>query len=117
VCFHHPPVPIGHPFADRVRQFGEDGLAAVLARHRNVVALLCGTSTARRSGHSRGVPLLAAPGVASTLGLPWEGDSGLDRDAPPALAFHLYEDGRLTTHYAVPVSFLSYPGERLCGTS
>ena len=48
---------------------------------------------------SAGVPLLAAPEFASTLVLPWEGDSNLERDAPPALAFHVYEDGRLTTHY------------------
>ncbi|WP_327008407.1 phosphodiesterase [Dactylosporangium sp. NBC_01737] len=100
VCFHHPPVAIGHPQADLVRQFGEDRLAAVLARHPNVVALLCGHIHSATVGTFAGVPLLAAPGVASTLILPWEqGDGGLDRDAPPALAFHLYEDGRLITHY------------------
>jgi 3',5'-cyclic-AMP phosphodiesterase len=99
VCFHHPPVTIGHPLADRVRQFGEEGLAAVLTRHPNVLALLCGHIHSATVSTFAGVPLLAAPGVASTLGLPWEGDAGLDRDAPPALAFHLYEGGRLTTHY------------------
>lgn len=99
VCFHHPPVTIGHPDADRVRQFGEERLAAVLARHRNVVALLCGHIHSATVSVFAGVPLLAAPGVASTLVLPWEAGGGLDRDAPPALAFHLYEDGRLTTHY------------------
>jgi 3',5'-cyclic-AMP phosphodiesterase len=99
VCFHHPPVTIAHPYADRVRQFGEDRLAAVLARHPNVVALLCGHIHSATVSTFAGVPVLAAPGVASTLVLPWEGDGGLDRDAPPALAFHLYEDGRLTTHY------------------
>ncbi|GAB3862953.1 metallophosphoesterase [Dactylosporangium cerinum] len=99
VCFHHPPVTIGHPAADRVRQFGEERLAAVLARHPNVVALLCGHIHSATVSTFAGVPLLAAPAVASTLVLPWEGDGGLNRDAPPALAFHLYEDGRLTTHY------------------
>jgi 3',5'-cyclic AMP phosphodiesterase CpdA len=101
VCFHHPPVTIAHPQADRVRQFGEDRLAAVIGRHPNVVALLCGHIHSATVSTFAGVPLLAAPGVASTLGLPWEGDGGLDRDAPPALAFHLYEAGRLTTHYRV----------------
>ncbi len=102
VCFHHPPVPIGQPYADRVRQFGEERLAAVLARHGNVVALLCGHIHSATVGTFAGVPLLAAPGVASTLLLPWEwGDGGLDPDAPPALAFHWFEDGRLTTHYRV----------------
>lgn len=99
VCFHHPPVTIGHPDADRVRQFGAERLAEVLGRHPNVVALLCGHIHSATVSTFAGVPLLAAPGVASTLVLPWEGDGGLDREAPPALAFHLYEDGRLTTHY------------------
>ncbi|MDG6108342.1 metallophosphoesterase [Dactylosporangium aurantiacum] len=99
VCFHHPPVPIGHPEADRMRQFGEERLAEVLGRHPNVVALLCGHIHSATVSTFAGVPLLAAPGVASTLVLPWEDDGGLDRDAPPALAFHLFEDGRLTTHY------------------
>jgi hypothetical protein len=46
-----------------------------------------------------GVPMLAAPGVESTMILPWEPE---DRPAPPpAVAFHLLEDDRLTTHYRV----------------
>lgn len=44
--------------------------------------------------------LLVAPGVASTLRLPWETDIDLDLQMPPALAFHVLDDEwRLTTHY------------------
>jgi predicted phosphodiesterase len=100
VCFHHPPVEIGHPFADRVRQFGEERLAAVLARHPQVVAILCGHFHTATITTFAGRPLVIAPGVASTLIMPWERDGGdLDRDAPPGLAFHDYRDGRLTTHF------------------
>ncbi|MEV4136418.1 metallophosphoesterase [Dactylosporangium sp. NPDC049742] len=102
VCFHHPPVTIGHPAADRVRQFGAARLAEVIARHPNVLALLCGHIHSATASVFAGVPVLSAPGVASTLVLPWEGDGGLDLSAPPALAFHLYDGGRLTTFFVVP---------------
>jgi len=46
-----------------------------------------------------GLPLLVAPGVVSTVRLPWEGGPVVDHDQPPMLAFHvLDDDGRLTTH-------------------
>ena len=44
-----------------------------------------------------------APGVVSTLRLPWEGDGPLvDLRQPPGVAFHVYDAaGQLTTHYRV----------------
>ena len=50
-----------------------------------------------------GRQLLVAPGVASTLLLPAERPAGdvLDGDAPAAIAFHLLDEGRLTTHFRV----------------
>jgi 3',5'-cyclic AMP phosphodiesterase CpdA len=41
VCFHHPPVTLQYPF-DNIRQFGEERLAAVIERHPQVVAMVCG---------------------------------------------------------------------------
>ncbi|WP_208646186.1 hypothetical protein [Amycolatopsis thermalba] len=55
-----------------------------------------------------GRPVVVAPGVVSSLTLPWEtgGEAGwaeggpLDHDRPPALAFHVTDDQhRLTTHF------------------
>jgi hypothetical protein len=44
--------------------------------------------------------LLVAPGVVSTLRLPWEHGEVLDHGLPPAIAFHVLDDEwRLTTHY------------------
>ena len=47
---------------------------------------------------------MAAPGVVSTLRMPWEGDKDgpIDYALPPMLAFHVHDDeGRLTTHFRV----------------
>jgi 3',5'-cyclic AMP phosphodiesterase CpdA len=104
VGFHHPPIPLQVPFVDGIRQFGAERLAELAYRHPNLAAFLCGhahtpaaTTFARR-------PLLVAPGVVSTLRLPWEHRAHpqdyVHLDQPPALAFHVMdEEGRLTTHY------------------
>jgi 3',5'-cyclic-AMP phosphodiesterase len=97
VCCHHPPVPVGKPAADQVRQLGAGRLAEVIRGHPDVVAVLCGHVHSATASTFAGVPVLTAPGVESTMVLPWEPE---DRpEAPPALAFHLFEDGRLTTHF------------------
>ncbi|XVV07783.1 hypothetical protein ACQPW3_21360 [Actinosynnema sp. CA-248983] len=102
VCFHHPPVTVHEPSIDAIRQFGADRLADVLRRHDNVVGLLCGHAHTGVASTFAGAPLRVAPGVASTLLLPWESDRIIDLDLPPALAFHvLSDDRRLTTHYRV----------------
>ncbi|NUT92494.1 MAG: phosphodiesterase [Saccharothrix sp.] len=102
VCFHHPPVTVHSPGIDSIRQFGEDRLAAVLARHDNVVGVLCGHAHTGAASTFAGLPLRVAPGVVNTLLLPWESDEVIDLDLPPAVAFHvLSDDLRLTTHYRV----------------
>lgn len=100
VCCHHPPAELHSRYVDPIRQHGGDRLAALLARHPRVTALLCGHAHAPAATTFADRPLLVAPGVVSTLRLPWEGDDIMDYDMPPALAFHvLGDDGRLTTHY------------------
>ncbi|MFI0479855.1 metallophosphoesterase [Actinomadura sp. 9N215] len=100
VCFHHPPVTLGVPAVDGIRQFGEERLAEVVARRPQVVALLCGHAHTAAATTFAGRPLLVAPGVVSTLRLPGEEGGDADHDAPPGLAFHVLDDeGRLSTHY------------------
>ena len=102
VCFHHPPVLLHSPFLDGIRQYGEERLATVLERHPQVVAVLCGHAHTAAATTFAGKPLLVAPGVASTLLLPWEGADLMDYRQPPAIAFHVMDDERrLTTHYRV----------------
>lgn len=102
VCFHHPPVPLHASYVDPIRQFGEERLAAVIARHPQVVALLCGHAHTAAATSFAGRPLLVAPGVVSRLVLPWREGEGepVDYEAPPAVAFHVLDDDqRLVTHY------------------
>lgn len=102
VCFHHPPVTLGVPYVDRIRQFGAERLAEVVERHPNVVALLCGHAHTPAASTFAGRPVLVAPGVVSTLRLPFESDEIVDLDLPPMLALHILdEDRRLSTHYRV----------------
>ncbi|MFD0276132.1 metallophosphoesterase [Kitasatospora sp. NPDC127111] len=100
VAFHHPPVTLHLPYVDPIRQFGEERLAEVLARHPRVRALLCGHSHTGAATTFAGLPLLVAPGVVSTVTLPCEGETEIRFDHPPQLVFHvLADDGRLTSHY------------------
>ncbi|MFF1506525.1 metallophosphoesterase [Streptomyces sp. NPDC058326] len=104
VAFHHPPVPLHTPYVDEIRQFGEERLAALADRHPHLTAFLAGHAHTAAATTFAGRPLLVAPGVVSTLRLPWENpgpdDPHVHLDLPPALAFHvLGDDGRLTTHF------------------
>ena len=104
VCFHHPPVVLHLPYVDRIRQSGEERLAAVLERHPQVVAVLCGHSHTAAATTFAGRPLVVGPGIASTVPLPLEGRPEVDYDLPPLIAFHILDDDRrLVTHYRVIV--------------
>ncbi|MFD3538653.1 metallophosphoesterase [Streptomyces sp. NPDC058662] len=108
LAFHHPPQPLHTPYVDEIRMTGEERLAVLAERHPHLTAFLCGHAHTAAVTTFAGRPLLVAPGVVSTLRLPWEARSGPDEhvhlDEPPAVAFHvLGDDGRLTTHYRVVV--------------
>ncbi|MEU1132589.1 metallophosphoesterase [Streptomyces sp. NPDC005900] len=104
IAFHHPPVALHTPYVDEIRQFDEHRLTDLTARHPNVTAFLTGHAHTPAATTFANRPLLVAPGVVSTLRLPWEPRTSpthhVHRDLPPSLAFHvLNETGRLTTHY------------------
>jgi Icc protein len=100
ICFHHPPVSIGIEYVDQIRLFDTDRLAAIIEANPQVVAVLCGHAHTAAASTFAGRPLLVAPGVTSTVTLPWEVERVVDYRPPPAVAFHILDDtGRLTTHY------------------
>jgi len=100
VCFHHPPVELHIPFVDGIRQRGEERLAEVLRGHENVVAVLCGHAHTAATSTFAGRPLVVAPGVVSTVVLPFESSTTIDYQLRPAVAFHLLDDDRrLITHF------------------
>ena len=104
VGFHHPPALLHSPFIDGIRQFGAQRLAELAGRRPGIVAFLCGHAHTPAATTFAGRPLLVAPGVVSTLRLPWERrahpEDHVHLGPPPALAFHVLDDERrLTTHY------------------
>ncbi len=104
VAFHHPPTTIGMPMMDSIMQSHPERLGAVVDAHPNIVALVCGHAHTAAATTFHGRPLCLAPGVSSTLNLPFEGSAVVNRDQPAGVAFHLVDDdGRVITHFrAIP---------------
>jgi 3',5'-cyclic-AMP phosphodiesterase len=101
VCFHHPPAPMHQPMIDEILLTDPDRLAGVLGRHPGVVAVLCGHAHTAAATTFAGRPCHVAPGVVSTLRLRAEQAGELDYALPPAVALHVLDGDRLTTHYRV----------------
>lgn len=100
VAMHHPPVALGIPELDVMRLSNADALAEVLSGHPRVAGVFCGHAHTGAASTFAGLPVRVAPGVKSTTLLPWEHvDSETAYDLPVGLAFHLYTDGVLTTHF------------------
>lgn len=99
LCVHHHPLPLHLPFVDQWPLQGSERLAALVQRHPNIVAVLCGHAHTPATTTFAGRPLLVAPGLASTVRLPWEEGHPQDYDHPALIAFHIYAEGRLTTHF------------------
>lgn len=102
VVLHHNPAPLQNAALDGLSLREADRFAALLAHHPGPVAVLCGHAHTAASTTFAGLPLLVAPGVASTLRLPWENVGIVDPAQPPAVALHILDDdNRLTTHFRV----------------
>jgi len=100
VVFHHQPVPLHTETSDVIRLSGEDRLAAVIARHPQVVAVLCGHAHSAAATTFAGRPCWPRPGLVSTSALPWEERDRADLEAPPPWPSTSWATTpRLTTHY------------------
>lgn len=100
VAFHHPPVRMHQARVDQWMLRNGAELASVLKGHSQVLALLTGHTHTAAASTFAGLPVLIAPGVVSTLRLDWEsGESITTLDAPPGIAYHVVEDGRVMTHW------------------
>lgn len=99
VAFHHPPVVLQMPMMDTIRQTGEERLAALVEKHPNITMFMCGHAHTGAVTTFAGRPLCLAPGVSSTLNLPFEGTDVVNETQPAGLAFHTYADGRVISHF------------------
>lgn len=106
VGFHHPPLELGIPYVDAIRQFGSERLEDVLRAHANVAAVLCGHAHTPAVTRFAGLPVAVAGGVVNTIMLPYEpgAEATVDLEAPPSMSLH-HLDGdaergwTLTTHH------------------
>lgn len=99
IAMHHPPFRTGIGFMDALALRDAERFAAVLARHENVVRIVCGHVHRTIVGEVGGVPVMAVPGVAHQvlLALDEETPPGLVME-PPAYAIHMVADGAAVSH-------------------
>ncbi|RAH99724.1 phosphodiesterase [Acuticoccus sediminis] len=112
IAMHHPPFQVGIDFMDKIGLTDARAFAKVLARHENIVRIVCGHVHRTIVSEVGGVPVMAIPGVAHQVVL------ALDEMTPPALVMeppaygvHMIEGGRAVSHigyvetYGAPVTF------------
>ncbi|WOC12051.1 metallophosphoesterase [Gordonia sp. MP11Mi] len=99
IAFHHPPNKVGMPFMDSIAQLDPSNLEAFVRRHPRIIGLVCGHIHSPSAGMFAGIPVVTAPGVSSTLNLPFEGDDIVNDSQPAGIAFHFVDGDRLTTHF------------------
>jgi Icc protein len=95
IAFHQPPVSLHHPVMDQWLLREPNAFADVL-RDRPITALLAGHFHNGLATTFAAFPLLLAPGIRSTVPLPFEPApaAGItDKAAPPGLALHVHADG------------------------
>jgi 3',5'-cyclic-AMP phosphodiesterase len=101
VFFHHPPFTTGLEFMDGIGLSGKDELAAVLARHPEVLAVCCGHLHRTIVSQAGSRPAYTAPGVAHAVALDLRSRAPLTLAfEPPGFLLHLWTPGeaRLLTH-------------------
>lgn len=102
---HHPPIITGIAHMDVQNCANADGLAEVLARHRQVFQVLCGH--VHRSIHQQwaGVTVSIAPSASHYVALDLSAESPREFYLePPTVHLHEWREGALITH-------LSFVGE------
>lgn len=107
VAFHHPPLDLHHPVMDQWMLRSRDAFEAVLTG-KPITALLTGHVHNAIVTTFAGHPVLGAPGIRSTVPLPFEPSPAdgriVDTAAHPGFALHVHTPGEpLHTFYRFPV--------------
>ncbi|MFF1819564.1 metallophosphoesterase [Kribbella sp. NPDC058245] len=106
VAMHHPPLTMHHPVMDQWLLLEQPALEAVLTG-KPITAILTGHVHNPVVTSFAGHPVLGAPGIRSTVPLPFEpapaSGTIVDTDAAPGLALHIHHPGEpLQTFYRFP---------------
>ena len=112
IAMHHPPFGVGIGFMDKIGLADARGFAKVLARHENVLRIVCGHVHRTIVSEVGGVPAIAIPGVAHqvVMALDDATPAALVME-PPAYGVHMVDNGRAISHigyvesYGTPVLF------------
>jgi Icc protein len=107
VAFHQPPFDLHHPTMDQWMLVTREPFAEVL-KDKPVTALLAGHVHNAMTATFAGIPLRVAPGIRSSVPLPFEPATAdgrlVDVTAHPGFALHIYTpDAPLQTLYRFPV--------------
>jgi 3',5'-cyclic AMP phosphodiesterase CpdA len=100
VALHHPPFEVGIGFMDRLGLLDRDGLAAILARHPQVVAVVAGHVHRTIVSRVAGVVALTAPSTAHQIPLDLTPD-GPETFVfePPGYLLHEWDGRALRSHH------------------
>jgi 3',5'-cyclic-AMP phosphodiesterase len=99
LVFHHPPIPVHHPMPDSAPLRNSDALAELLARNPSIIAVLGGHAHTAAASAFAGRPCLIALAITWTLVMPPQTGRIADREADPGIAFHVIENGQITSHF------------------
>jgi hypothetical protein len=100
LAFHQPPVGIGHSYADTMPLTNPEALVGLTHRLPPVVAILCGHVHTAVASSLAGIPVLGAPGIASSLAIDPDRRPRVLEGAAPGLALHRIDgDGTFTTTF------------------
>ncbi len=102
ILMHHPPFATGIAHMDRAGLANAEGFTAIMAKHPQVQAILCGHlhRTIQAVVGGRRATTCPSPAHQVALDLTADGPS-VFRMEPPGYMLHLWRDGHLITHTAV----------------
>jgi 3',5'-cyclic AMP phosphodiesterase CpdA len=111
VCLHHPPVPVGIPFLDAMGLRDAPALAEILARHPQVVRVLCGHIHRSVCAGFAGTIVSVAPSTyrQSTLTMRADGPMGYLHE-PAGYLLHLLNPAGCVTHLVPTTSTAGMTG-------
>jgi hypothetical protein len=99
VAMHHPPFQTHDLLFDRIGLHKAELFAAVIAKHKQVIRILCGHHHRSVIGQVAHAPVVCAPSTAWAFSLAvQDGQEIAAREPAPGWALHIWRGGSLATH-------------------